>query len=398
MAGKSVPELTEQDAPVQAADLLVSYRAPGPLKKVTTATLTAYVTGTLGPLATLVPGTGVATALGINVGSAGAFTAFNGAGGTPSSLTLTNATNLPISTGISGLGTGVATALAISTGSAGAFLTSTEVAASGGSALVGFLQSGVDAVARTLQSKMREYVSITDFGASTANTPAQNTLAIQAALYSGNRNILVPLGTFEVNSFAFGDGIKLFGMGEGSRLKNMTAANVDFISIIDVTNCSISDIWIDGNRSGRTGGFVATAGANVRVINTEIADTPRINNIHITNTKNTDAGFVGIFMNNAHTVFVTGNYITGDTDTAIAACVGSSGVVISDNICTGYSFGISLSSDGNADLATTGYVRNCTVTGNIINNSKTGGYGIQGDGLRHFTMTGNLIRMLGVAY
>lgn len=97
MAGKSVPELTEQDAPVQAADLLVSYRAPGPLKKVTAATLTAYVTGTLGPLATLVPGTGVATALGINVGSAGAFTTFNGAGGTPSSMTLTNATGLPAS-------------------------------------------------------------------------------------------------------------------------------------------------------------------------------------------------------------------------------------------------------------------------------------------------------------
>jgi hypothetical protein len=54
-------------------------------------------------------GTGVATALGINVGSAGAFITFNGAAGTPSSLTLTNATGLPISTGVSGLGTGVAT-------------------------------------------------------------------------------------------------------------------------------------------------------------------------------------------------------------------------------------------------------------------------------------------------
>jgi len=39
--------------------------------------------------------------------------------GTPSSATLTNATGLPISTGVSGLGTGVATALAVNTGSAG---------------------------------------------------------------------------------------------------------------------------------------------------------------------------------------------------------------------------------------------------------------------------------------
>ena len=43
--------------------------------------------------------------------------------GTPTSVTLTNATGLPVSTGISGLGTGVATALAVNVGSAGAFVT-----------------------------------------------------------------------------------------------------------------------------------------------------------------------------------------------------------------------------------------------------------------------------------
>lgn len=57
-------------------------------------------------------GTGVLTALGVNVGSAGAFVTFNGALGTPSSGTATNITGLPISTGVSGLGTGIATWLA----------------------------------------------------------------------------------------------------------------------------------------------------------------------------------------------------------------------------------------------------------------------------------------------
>lgn len=54
-------------------------------------------------------GTGVATALAVNVGSAGAFVTFNGALGTPSSGTLTNCTGLPIA----GLVNSTSTALGV---------------------------------------------------------------------------------------------------------------------------------------------------------------------------------------------------------------------------------------------------------------------------------------------
>ena len=77
-----------------------------------------------------------------------------------------------------------------------------------------FVQSGTGAVARTAQEKLRDSVSVRDFGA-VGDGVADDTVAIQAALNSGAKTVHFPAGTYNVSSpvminsytMVYGDGM-----------------------------------------------------------------------------------------------------------------------------------------------------------------------------------------------
>ena len=105
----------------------------------------------------------------------------------------------------------------------GIFTTIASLAASGGSALVGFLQAGTGAVARTVQSKEREIISVKDFGA-IGDGVTDDTVAIQAAIdyiLTIRGELHFPVGdyvisnTLQIYSFYASVGVKITGAGGG---------------------------------------------------------------------------------------------------------------------------------------------------------------------------------------
>lgn len=89
-----------------------------------------------------------------------------------------------------------------------------SLAAGAGSSLVGFLQSGTGAAARTVQAKLRDIVSVKDFGAVGDGT-TDDTTAINAAITAA-RLVYMPPGTYKTTAaITIPDNTCLFGAGKG---------------------------------------------------------------------------------------------------------------------------------------------------------------------------------------
>jgi hypothetical protein len=71
-----------------------------------------------------------------------------------------------------------------------------------------FLQDGTDAKPRTVLSKLKDVVSVKDFGA-VGDGVADDTAAIQAALDSGAAEVIIPSGTYSVTGLEIKNGSSL---------------------------------------------------------------------------------------------------------------------------------------------------------------------------------------------
>jgi hypothetical protein len=147
----------------------------------------------------------------------------------------------------------------------------TDLALSSGSSTVGFLQSGASAVAATVQAKLRETVSVKDFGA-VGDGVTDDFNAMLAAwnyCYPIGASLYFPTGTYVVageRSFPFNQGsgtitsllncnnMTIFGDGPSTILKTVSVNGADVLQLNGLKNFHVRNMQVQSVVSGSAAG------------------------------------------------------------------------------------------------------------------------------------------------
>ena len=114
------------------------------------------------------------------------------------------------------------------TGNTGATGTNGNTGATGTVTLSGlcFTQSGIGAVARTIDNKLKDIVSVKDFGA-LGDGLNNDTTFIQAALDSGAKNVYFPAGTYKVyTGITLPNNVSMYGDGPAATIIDGSGATI----------------------------------------------------------------------------------------------------------------------------------------------------------------------------
>jgi parallel beta-helix repeat protein len=175
---------------------------------------------------------------------------------------------------------------------------------------INFIQAGTGAVTRTALAKMREPVTVQDFGASSSATAAVNTAAINAALASGAKmvEIVNDGGIMLVNdTISVPSGVAFVGRNKPiiKLANNSFPTGGDVVQLTSATDSVVDGITIDAN--------IQNNGGNVYGVHGTLCVECSVRNCTVINAK------FGIFFLGGNTLKFTGNVV--DACTAYGICV-----------------------------------------------------------------------------
>lgn len=156
-----------------------------------------------------------------------------------------------------------------------------------GAALLGYIAAGASAVFRTIQDKLRETVSVKDFGA-VGNGSTDDSAAFQAALdyveSIGGGAVNVPRGNWRVRDITVAAKCHLIGAGEEATVLRFMqsgdnlADSSTWTVVVDGSFSSVRDLTIEGTVSG-----TLRKGNGLRLVPDANGMQRRVSNVRIQN-------------------------------------------------------------------------------------------------------------------
>ena len=307
---------------------------------------------------TTTTGTGVLTALGTAVGTAGGVLVSGGALGTPSSITLTNGTGLPLSTGVTGT-------LALGNGGSGATTAQTAMNAFAGAVTTGsYLRgNGTNVVMSAIQ-----VADVPTLNQNTSGTAANVTGTV--ALINGGSGTTTAQGAMNAFAGAVTAGSYLRGNGTNVVMATIQVADVPTLNqnttgtaanITETTNATIttlSSLSLPGSQvTGNISGNAANVTGTVAIANggTNATATPTAGGVSY----GTGTAYAFSGAGTAGQV-LTSNGSAAPTWTSVSG----SGTVTSITAGTGLTGG-TITSSGTIELATTAVTAGSYTSTNI---------------------------------